>query len=763
MAETDLKVQIRFEATGDKELAKAFSNAANAQKKLEDVTRRYNKLLKKQGKQVDINIRNKLRLQGVLGKLRFSFATLRSQLLVYSFAFNFMNRTVGKAIRLHGEQQKATEKLNQTLRSTGFAAKVSSRELQGIASRLQRLTGIGDEAILSMQGILLTFTQIKGQIFKDATEAILNVSVAMGQDLQTSAVQVGKALNDPITGVSALQRVGIQFNDEQKKMIKNLARTNQIAKAQSMILRELEIQFGGTAQSLDSTSFAFNRLNSSFGDFLESGGGQLAPIFENIANTTADVLEALNTTETSRFNELLSLMSEDAKQAAAESMFLADIINLEVLEVLKDIGVASEALDPKLRSIFDPENEQRVQDFGKALKDNPNKLLKELTDQMREVKSDGEDFLSPLIEHITTKGNVEEILGRSGALGFGAFEEQFTKAADTAFADNESIMKVRNAFSKALSDGILTKTEISDIEKDLNHTFEDLVRYMATIDLKRFGFETFDEKVAKEKNFPATLQLGQKVNDAFLLGFLGDFGKGIATQKDIGEFDQALSPFADILSKVFSGDLMNTTDAGGQIDFLNKMREAVLKYMEAMNIPIEGDKTPFERITDGLVNFKKENQDAIKGFDDLTNSALMFTKGNKEVTISLLKLRRALALANVILAFTEELKTGNIGKAFSVFAAGMAKVAQIKGQLDAARKAAIGADFVTQGKQMIMVGDNPTGRERVQVTPLGNSGGSPGGDSSVTINLNGNILGTDEFVRDTLIPEIENAVGRNLA
>ena len=244
MAETDLKVQIRFEATGDKELAKAFSNAANAQKKLEDVTRRYNKLLKKQGKQVDINIRNKLRLQGVLGKLRFSFATLRSQLLVYSFAFNFMNRTVGKAIRLHGEQQKATAKLNQTLRSTGFAAKVSSRELQGIASRLQRLTGIGDEAILSMQGILLTFTQIKGQIFKDATEAILNVSVAMGQDLQTSAVQVGKALNDPITGVSALQRVGIQFNDEQKKMIKNL---ETIKKGTKLITKQLGVPTRATA------------------------------------------------------------------------------------------------------------------------------------------------------------------------------------------------------------------------------------------------------------------------------------------------------------------------------------------------------------------------------------------------------------------------------------------------------------------------------------------------------------------------------------
>ena len=81
--------------------------------------------------------------------------------------------------------------------------------MQGFASQLQRLTGIGDETILAMQGILLTFTQIRGQVFKDATQVILDVSVAMGQDLQQTAIQVGKALNDPILGVSALSRVGI--------------------------------------------------------------------------------------------------------------------------------------------------------------------------------------------------------------------------------------------------------------------------------------------------------------------------------------------------------------------------------------------------------------------------------------------------------------------------------------------------------------------------------------------------------------------------
>jgi|TARA_R100000479_G_scaffold170913_1_gene113954 hypothetical protein len=69
---------------------------------------------------------------------------------------------------------------------------------------------------------------------------------------------------------------------------------------------------------------------------------------------------------------------------------------------------------------------------------------------------------------------------------------------------------------------------------------------------------------------------------------------------------------------------------------------------------------------------------------------------------------------------------------------------------------ATGGDFITSGPQMIMVGDNPGGRERVQVTPL--SSPNINGPQGVTINLRGNILGTREFVRDTLVPEIQKAV-----
>jgi len=75
-----------------------------------------------------------------------------------------------------------------------------------------------------------------------------------------------------------------------------------------------------------------------------------------------------------------------------------------------------------------------------------------------------------------------------------------------------------------------------------------------------------------------------------------------------------------------------------------------------------------------------------------------------------------------------------------------------------------GGSFITGGKQMIMVGDNPGGRERVDITPLSSPDfGDAGGSGSINVNIMGNVIGTQEFVRDNLLPEIENSIKRNLA
>ena len=68
-----------------------------------------------------------------------------------------------------------------------------------------------------------------------------------------------------------------------------------------------------------------------------------------------------------------------------------------------------------------------------------------------------------------------------------------------------------------------------------------------------------------------------------------------------------------------------------------------------------------------------------------------------------------------------------------------------------------GADFVTDGPQMMMVGEG-SGPERVQVTPLvdPNLDGPQG--SGMIINIQGSVIGTEQFTEDVLMPQIEEGL-----
>jgi hypothetical protein len=179
---------------------------------------------------------------------------------------------IKKSIDAYAKQEQAIFQLEARLKSTGHAANISSEELQSMASSLQKVTTFGDEAIIEMQGLLLTFTQIKGPIFKEAQQAILDVSTALGKDLKSSALQLGKALNDPVLGLSALAESGIQFSDQQKNMIKSLVDMGDVAGAQSIILKELNTQFGGSAEAAAKGTGIIKQLSNAWGDVSEQTG-----------------------------------------------------------------------------------------------------------------------------------------------------------------------------------------------------------------------------------------------------------------------------------------------------------------------------------------------------------------------------------------------------------------------------------------------------------------------------------------------------------
>jgi phage-related minor tail protein len=111
------------------------------------------------------------------------------------------------------------------LKSTGNVAGTSVKQIDGLAASLESMSGVDEELIINSQNVLLTFTKVRNEagkgndIFTQGTKAALNLSTALGTDLQASTIQVGKALNDPIKGVTALQRVGVSFTAAQKDQI----------------------------------------------------------------------------------------------------------------------------------------------------------------------------------------------------------------------------------------------------------------------------------------------------------------------------------------------------------------------------------------------------------------------------------------------------------------------------------------------------------------------------------------------------------------
>lgn len=196
-------------------------------------------------------------------------------------------------IRESSEAQDALAQLEAGIESTGGAAGRSTEELVALSEELQRTTKFSDEAVQGVEALLLTFTRIRGPEFDDAVGAIADMATRMKGDLQGAALQVGKALNDPILGVTALGRAGVQFTETQKEMIKTFVETNRVVDAQRIILDELETQFGGSAEAArDTLGGSIEYLKNQMGDFFEvseSGSRTFIDAFESMGDAVPKV------------------------------------------------------------------------------------------------------------------------------------------------------------------------------------------------------------------------------------------------------------------------------------------------------------------------------------------------------------------------------------------------------------------------------------------------------------------------------------------
>jgi len=245
-------------------------------------------------------------------------------------------------------QARASAQTAAALKSTGGAAGVTQKHIEGVAAALQSQTGLADDAVQGAQNLLLTFTKISNagpdKIFDRATKASADLSVALGKDLNGSAMMVGKALNDPLKGVTALGRAGVQFTKGQKETIKSLVETGRVAEAQKMILRELETQVGGSARAFgDSAPGKLAKAQRSFENLTESVVGSLMPAFEALLplvtrgmQSIAPVIE----TVAKSFSDLVVQIAKSSEfQSIAQAFREIAVAGVQVLSAALKVAI----------------------------------------------------------------------------------------------------------------------------------------------------------------------------------------------------------------------------------------------------------------------------------------------------------------------------------------------------------------------------------------------------------------------------------------
>ncbi|GAA4503135.1 hypothetical protein GCM10023172_27490 [Hymenobacter ginsengisoli] len=233
-------------------------------------------------------------LQGIgklLGGLGLAFGAFE--------AFNFLKESVS----MFNSADQAGAQFDATLRSTGNAVGIARGELLKMSTDLMGKSLFDDDAITGAQSILLTFHNIKGAVYKEAVPAMLDMATKMHLSLDSAAQLVGKALDSPKEGLSALTRMGVRFSDSQQAMIAKFVKTGQAAKAQSLMLQELKVQFGGSAEAASKAGTGgwtvlynrFNNVRESIGALLSQGADQGLPILNNLVTEGQKAVDWVST------------------------------------------------------------------------------------------------------------------------------------------------------------------------------------------------------------------------------------------------------------------------------------------------------------------------------------------------------------------------------------------------------------------------------------------------------------------------------------
>ena len=508
------------------------------------------------------------------------------------------------SVQAFREQSKAIAQVEAGLKSTAGQVGITSQELQNMATNLQNKTLFGDEVILKdATAQLLTFTNITGENFGRTQEAALDLATRLDGDLKSASIQLGKALNDPVANLSALSRSGIQFSEDQKKVIKSLTETGHLAEAQTLILDELNKQYGGSAEAAAEADGGFTQLANSFGDLQEEIGRLLVDYLRPIVDQLKTFVQFLQNTSDGTKNVALAIAGI-AAAIGPVLLILPNLISgikaaqvafkfLNATMLANPFALAATALALVVTGIImlTDETKKAVTAVDALTEANKNLTLEE---QKRNIEVQIEQQKKLVAELEAEKAAKDKIAEKFGGK---AIKEQ--KEANAAFATANSELATMN-------------TMLDEVNKKLNEkTPKPVEDLSAATDEAANAFERLRPLVSKALKPLQTKELQQNV-----IGGIKQIGPTVREQMEIAQnslnqSQQAMRGFAMQMASVFEGIFTGLLQ--GTLNFKQMMGDA-LKSVLAKAVALLAVFAILTALTGGVGGAFFESVGGLKGF-----------------------------------------------------------------------------------------------------------------------------------------------------
>ena len=224
---------------------------------------------------------------GKIGKLKMG---LEKSFLPAVGALAGLGAAAWGASKAAEELASSQAALGQVFTSMGIEG--ATERVTALADELERTLGVDEKLIMQVQTSLGTFGELAasadeaGGAFDRATMAALDLAAAGFGTAEGNAIQLGKALNDPVKGLASLAKSGVTFTDQQKEQIKTLVESNKMLEAQDMVLAAIEQQVGGTSLA---TADSSAKMSLAFADLKETLGLALLPAFDAMNGKLAGI------------------------------------------------------------------------------------------------------------------------------------------------------------------------------------------------------------------------------------------------------------------------------------------------------------------------------------------------------------------------------------------------------------------------------------------------------------------------------------------